>query len=248
MDIRHLHYRVFPVTKSGTWQWNVRKLLRHWDLFNGVKVISIATQEPYAAYKLDPPDYVRAMFEGRGCSFIEMRNNPRLREVVSFIPALDIISARPGDNSAIFFGHTKGVTRHFDSKEAIFRWTNLLYELCLDYWPVADRRLQRFPACGALKKLGTCFEGSRSDWHYAGSFYWLRAADLFARNWHRIDHNEYGSESYPSIHFKKSEAAYLGYCGEEHQMNLYHMPHLRSVEREVGRWKSKASNILSRSG
>ena len=62
-----------------------------------------------------------------------------------------------------------------------------MYEANLDYWPAVEEVLKVRPAAGSLKKVGHQFGGSAAGWHYTGSFWWARSADLFSRDWRRFD-------------------------------------------------------------
>ena len=101
MPRRNLMYHVWPVRNSA-WRWNVERLLRDIDLFNGRRIIGIAHDG-----MSEPPAAVRACFEGHGCEFIEVPNDPR-GECLTFPLMLERVASQdPAD--VTFYGHAKGV-------------------------------------------------------------------------------------------------------------------------------------------
>jgi SAM-dependent methyltransferase len=158
---------------------------------------------------------------GAGCEVIRVANDPNRREVASFLPLFSRLAAHSAPGHVTLFGHAKGVTRPLSSTAR--RWVEAFEELYLDYWPVVAELLRRFPVVGAFKKNGAGWpsEESLSDWHFSGSWFWVRNAELFARDWTRIDHFWGGIESYPSLHFTSGEAANLVCGGAVPAVNLY---------------------------
>jgi hypothetical protein len=75
-----------------------------------------------------------------------------------------------------------------------------MYSTCLDDPDEVSSVLQKSPMAGTFLKVGYGFAPkSWSDWHYTGSFYWLRHVPHFARNWRAMDYEWFGAESYPSM-------------------------------------------------
>jgi hypothetical protein len=242
---RNLLYHVAPASGNGVWQRNVEQLLKRIDLFNGRRVVAIVTGRArrldYAAnFKLDPPEAVKEAFRGHVEEFLVLPNDPRLREVVTFRPLLDRVA--DADPSQItFYGHAKGVTRPVNDGVTVHRWTDIMHETCLDHMPLVEEQLARHPITGSFKKLGQGFGGSRSAWHYSGSFYWLRNSAVFSRrNWQLVDRQWWGSESWPGLLFSPSEAGCLFHEGAVGVMDLFSMDYLKGVvEPEYTRWKEQ---------
>ena len=46
------------------------------------------------------------------------------------------------DNEVVFACHGKGV-RHEHREDHIKAWAEVMYESCLDYWPIAEEQLRR---------------------------------------------------------------------------------------------------------
>lgn len=66
-----------------------------------------------------------------------------------------------------------------------------------------------FPIVGWLKYEGPApgYFPAWSKWHYVGTFFWFRAADVFNRAWWYITPARYGAEAYPSSLFESKHAA-----------------------------------------
>lgn len=238
--LRDLAYHIWPVSGNGIWQRNVAQLARRWPLFTGRKIIAIATgggmvdtgtgstKRPGQA---DPPEAVEAEFARLGCTgveFLHVPNDSRLREVATLVPLLERLeSSEPG--RALFYAHAKGVTRPVNLGVTVHPWADLLYESLLDYWPVVEGVLAEYPVAGSFRKLGHGFAGSRSQWHYSGSFWVARSADLFARNWREVDQMWWGSESAPSLWWHKNEAGLVFHTGKVGILDLYSMPYLQGT-------------------
>jgi hypothetical protein len=212
---RDLLYHVYPLEMMMTQQQQQRHLPAVWrrrlaavlsriDLFNGARVIAVATG-PGTAHTQD----VRKMAEPFGCEVIHVPNDPDLREAKT-LPVLLARAYSLEPDRALFFAHAKGVTRPYDAGNTCHAWAELLEETLLDYWPVVAGVLARYPLAGSCKKVGPgCFDGSASAWHYSGSFFWCRSRELFSRpDWKaRIDRHWWGVETYPSLHFPAAASA-----------------------------------------
>ncbi len=238
---RNLLFHIYPVAGTSTWRRAVAGLRRRIDLFNGRRVVAIVTGPG-----LDPPEAVQAAFGDAVAEWIVLPNDPGLREVVTFVPLLQRVQSRD-PNEASFYGHAKGVTRPQNPGATIGRWAQLCYETCLDYWPHVERTLQRHPVAGPFKNVGYGFQGSRSTWHYSGTFFWFRHAELFARDWPRIDRRWWGTESYLGLHFASEEAGCLFHAGVCPTLDLYSAGYLRGrVLPDYERWKKEHANDRTR--
>jgi hypothetical protein len=163
---------------------------------------------------------VRAELGAHDVEFVELPNDPQLREVGSFLPLFSRVeSADPAE--ATLYIQAKGVTRPADHTAHL--WTEILYEVYCDYWGHVERLLRQFPIAGAFKKVGAGWASQQtaSDWHYSGSWLWFRNRELFAKDWRRIDQFWSGIEPYPSLHFRPHEAGSLFMEGTIADMQLY---------------------------
>ncbi len=229
---RNLIMHVWPISGNGVWQQNAALIRRHRDLFTGKRVIAITRNAYGSLLRVDPPDVVREAF-GDGFDFIEFDNDPRLREVVSFVPLLERVESQ-NNREATFFCHAKGVTHKPDDGSTIARWTQTMFDVLLD-WPRVKLALNRHSIVGSFRRFMR-FGGSL--WHFSGSFYWFRNADVFARHWRRIDRTWFGVESWPGKLFASREAECLvgDRCGDLYQPETW-----TGLEPELQLWKQSRS-------
>lgn len=237
---KHLLYHIYPVAGNGMWQWNVDELCKRMSLFNGRRIVAVVT-DPATGRKPDPtgplgPDRHRVAMGtcdtvtdvqdrfGKWADqieWVEVENDPALREVATFLPLFERLEGNAGPNDVLLYAHAKGTTR--DAKHVAKVWAGVLYEVMMDYWGVVADQLKSHPVTGAFRKFGKGWAKSQSTsgWHYSGSWAWFRAQALFSKpDWRRIDRCWTGIEPYPSQHFG-SEAGCLFHEDKVHVMNLY---------------------------
>lgn len=240
---RNLLYHIYPIRGNGIWQWNVDNLKKRINLFNGKRIIAVAINRV-----TDSMDDVKASFAGeRIDEFIQIPNNPRLREVASWEPLWSRVRSLD-ENEITFYGHAKGVTRPFNPGSTIQRWVELLYEANLDYYPIVAKLLDIYPIAGALKKLGRGFQSSRSEWHYSGTFYWVRNRDFFLKEWRHIDQKWWGTESWPGVHFSQMEAGVIFGEGAIPPMDMYGAATFNPIFERFQQWKVDTARTLTRIG
>ena len=178
----NLIYHVAPFAKSDVWQKNVRQLLRRIEMFNGHRIIAIATGEEMA-----PIDEVKAEFrfsansrsEIRNPKFLLVPNDRTLRENASFLPLLEAVQSVDPDE-ATFYAHAKGVTTIGDA-EGVMYWRNLMYHALLDDPEAIKDALTRYAIVGTHRMtMPTEYpDGKSGPWHFAGSYFWFRNDALF---------------------------------------------------------------------
>lgn len=218
----HMH------SAPGAWQWHAEQIRRRLPLFTGRRIIAVTT-----GGGLDDPAKIREALPG--CEVLEVPNNPTLREVATFEPLFGLLA---GTDGVTLYAQSKGATRK--PPETGRRWAEVLYETCCDYWPWVEQVLRWHPLAGTFLKIGTGWkaEQSRSDWHYSGSWFWFRNADLYAKEWRKIDQFNHGIEPYPSLHFGDHEAGCLFYRGDVAKLNLYDWSFwAKTVEPELTTWQ-----------
>ena len=230
---RHLLYHVWPVARNGTWQRNLDQLAARLPLFDGRRVIAVAT-----GGGADPPDAVREHLRGAGCEFIEVPNDPGLREVATWRPLWDRLADLADTDDVVFYAHAKGVTRPFNPGVTVHEWARILYSSLLDFWPVVDDLLRRHPIAGSFKKIGHGFQGSKSAWHYSGAFFWVRLREALAYSRaDTIDGRWWGSEAWPGLHWRPEEAGCVFQEGRVPTLDLYSPDVLfRRVVQEFRDW------------
>lgn len=260
---RHLLFHIYPVSGNGAWQWNVDEMCRRIHLFDGAKVVAVAVDPP-TGRKPDPsgphsPDGWRDI---RGCDtlgdvkerfgphaagieFIECENDPSLREVATYPLLFERVERfrEPGD--VTLYAQAKGTTR--PPGHVAHQWARTLYEVFLDHWPVVEMSLGRHPITGAFKKYGPGWVRSQSasDWHYSGSWFAVRNAEFFQKNWRTIDRFWSGIEPLPSQHFG-AEAGCVFLEDRVSRMNLYHTGYWdRVVFPALNRFRTEHANRRS---
>jgi len=197
--VRHLIYHVWPRSGNETWRWNVAQLLKRIELFDGCRTVGVVTS-PDA----DSLEEVQQAFAGHRIDYWIVRtNDPGKGESVTFRAMLRTLPL----NGVTFYAHAKGV-KHDPLSPAIRSWVETMYRFNLDDWPKVESALESFPVVGALKqhfhvvRLSHCH-----NWHFAGTFFWMRNRDVFCRpEWRQLQGGYYSVELWPSRLFRASEA------------------------------------------
>lgn len=207
---RNLIYHIWPTAHTDVWRWNVEQLLKRIDLFDGRRMIGIVTDGSTRTTK-----EVQAAFgDTRIDRWLSLPNDPKTGECVTFPSMLDDSLEQPG---VTFYGHAKGV-KYTEEQPAVTSWSELLYRSCLDDWQAVERSLSQFPITGSMRRRISLSKGY--GWHYSGTFFWFRNADVIQRLKRiRRTGNYYGHvEMWPGIMFERSEAGCLFGDGVD---NLY---------------------------
>ncbi len=256
---RHLLYHIYPVSGNGAWQWNVEQLCGRLKAFNGQKIVAIAIDPPTGRLSdptgpnspdggrvipgCDSADKVRAEFAKRwphdDITFLEFENDPKLREVKTLIPMLEMVLSDDPTHITLY-AQAKGTTRK--KGHIARRWTEALYEIMFDHFPLAEEQLKTYPVTGCFKKLGAGWDPTQSfsDYHFSGSWFWFRNADLYQRDWQKADQFWSGVEPYPSQHFRPSEAGCMFHEASVPAMNLYNQGYWkRTVIPQFNKWREE---------
>ncbi len=249
IDTRHLLFHIAPVAFNNgeAWRWNVEQVRQRQHLFNGRKVAAVLT--PGKGFSLDSGmvvqserwnlesvDAVREAL-GDGWDVIEMPNDPKLREVATWVPLWSRLEEFALPGHAAFYCHSKGVTR---TAPQIREWTRMLYESNLDFLDRVDALLAAYPIVGPFKKVGRgwAMKDTASAWHFSGTFMHVRLQDFFRRDWKRVDPFWSGTEAWPGIAYDVTEAGCLFHEGKVETMNLYSPKYIAAVATEFNAWKS----------
>ncbi len=224
--VRHLTYHIWPTKGNDCWRWNLEQLAARWPLFNGRKVVGIAYD-----YRSEFPDTVLKECDRLGIRWdhvIQRRNTTKLGEVKTWPLRLSMLYPETcGPDEVVFAAHAKGVRHQYG---AVIPWTQTMYECCLDDWDTVRQQLEWAIFTGAFQQDGPFQPGIR--WHYSGSFYWFRLADIGRRNWQNIEHHYAGTETWPWLMVNRTETGCLFArdCG-----NLYATQHQLREEWETER-------------
>jgi len=221
---RNLIYHITPFASNDIWLRNVRQLLKRMDLFNGKRVIAVATGEG-----LVDPEQVQAAFGNHEVEVITRPNSAQLRENATFLPLLESI-ADSDPHTATFYAHAKGVGKDVcclgDPKGSRF-WRNAMYHELLDDWSRIDELLTDSAIVGTHRRQHNenhhiYPDGqSSSSWHFAGTFFWFRNADAFAtEKWREVwQPTGWGAEAWPGRMFDFEQSACVAYDGLEDVYN-----------------------------
>lgn len=215
---RNLLYQLTPFASNDIWQRNVRQVVKRLDLFNGRRVISVATGDGLAA-----PDEVRAAFGKHDVEIVPHPNSRELRENATFLKLLEqVASTDPAE--ATFYAHAKGVAKDIlcsgDPLGSRY-WRNAMYHELLDDWERIAELLEEYPVVGTHRRYHaeqpTIYPDgqSSSDWHFAGTFFWFRNRDVFASDrWREVwQPTGWGAEAWVGRMFPFDRSACVAYDG-----------------------------------
>lgn len=226
-------YHVHPLGGEAgpVWRQRLGMVVRRAALFDGRRVVAVTSGPGLET------DAARRMAREGGFEVAVVANDPNLREAKTLLEVLPLLETTdPG--RALFWGHAKGVTRPADVGNSCHPWAIVCHEACLDYWPAVEAQLRRHPITGPFKKRGRCFTGSLSRWHYSGTFWWARSADLFGRRpWREVEAKWFGAESTVGIWYDPEEAGCLFHEGNS-SMDLYQPARLREALVEWAWWRA----------
>ena len=207
IDTRILIYHVCPIIHNDGCRHNVHQLTKRWSVFNGKRVVAIARGQG-----LELPATVIKAFGNNECEFVELPNDPQLREVATFLPLL-LSVANTNSNEATFYAHTKGNSTAENAKGAMY-WRNLMYHKLLNQYEECMQDLQHHAFVGVHKLVWP--HGAvppyptrlqRGHWMLAGTFYWFRNDLVFGhKEWRNISNDRYGAEAWPSGMFEPQYA------------------------------------------
>jgi hypothetical protein len=207
ITLRHCLYHIYAPEGDTDWLDNVKQLRRNSQIFNGIKYAAIAHDNntiPNKEIKKQLP----------GFQFIEMKNDPILRETITFLPLLKKVIKYNQPGNAVFYAHTKGnTTLPVTNTEGARLWRNIMYDRLLDKYRQCMIYLRKYYAVGIHK---TTWPESMRDtfpsglefgnrWMFAGTFFWFRADALFSANWKILARDRYGVEAWLSGSLKLHE-------------------------------------------
>ncbi len=199
---RNLLFHIWPV-RGGTWRWNLDQLTRRIDLFNGRRIVGIVCDE-----RSEPAEAVQEALAGHGCEFVVLPNDAH-GEVATFSRMLPQVASTDADE-VTFYAHAKGVKYEPQFPPAVRRWAEVQYAVMLDDWPALREQLQRFAMTGIFRKHGR-FRNHQNvgDWHYSGTFFWMRHARVFSKPCLEVPRFYGGVEAWPGMHFSSDETGCL---------------------------------------
>ena len=199
---RNLIYHVWPV-RGSMWKWNLDEIKRRIDLFNGRRIVGIVYDD-----RSENPDAVQEYLDGHGCEFVVAPNDER-GEALTFPAMLERVASKDPDELT-FYAHAKGVKYGPTVAAPVRRWAEVQYRVTLDDWLAVREQMQRFAMTGIFKLRGR-FRTHRlvGDWHYSGTFFWMRHAHVFSRRYQDVPAFYAGVEAWPGLMFHESETGCL---------------------------------------
>lgn len=172
-------------------------------MFNGQRILGIVHDD-----RSEPPERVQEYLAGDDFEFVIAKNDER-GEAITFPQMMQRV-ASDDPNDITFYAHAKGVKYEPNVPLPVRRWSEVQYRVALDDWLTIRDQLQRFTMTGPFKMLGR-FRAHRylADWHYSGTYFWMRNAHVFSRNYVDIPQYYGGVETWPGTIFQKEETACL---------------------------------------
>jgi hypothetical protein len=203
---RNLIYHIYP---AGDWQESLNEIAAHIDVFNGRRIVAIATDTDMDVDAI----WDEVMVALRPHVLFTAPNDPKLRETVTFMPLIEsVLNESPSE--ATFYCHTKGNTTA-DGKTGARRWRQVMVDRLLGHFDDAMRHLGRYAFVGthkmiwpdsALPPYPTRLR-ARHQWMHSGTFWWFRhdrVAELHTPE--AIAWDRYGVEAWPSQLVPHTEA------------------------------------------
>jgi hypothetical protein len=208
---RHMAFYLAPFASNDEWARNCNELFRRIELFNGRRLVALAHGPG-----LHHPDPIVTMFERRGCDVLLIPHDPRLRDMTGF-PALIRAHYNLAKNAVLWFGHGKGVSGTCGQpqrqwwRNTMFEWTLGRYERCMELLlnkacvgthrigpePLLQQMSGKGPIPAKFLQGGVFHDYTNAyRWHFAGTFFWVRCAALYSRNWDRFGKSGWYAEAY----------------------------------------------------
>lgn len=209
---RNLLFFILPLRHSlKVWQWHVEQVCKYLPLFNGRRIITVATPGEGNKLAIEPIEYVREVFgeDAAAVEFVERPNDPALWETPAFADMLRLV-ASTDPHEASFYFHAKGVRRA--RQDALRLWCEEIYRHNLGRLDDAMEALRYWKAAGIARSPTTPGKGELGydvPWHFAGTGFWFRHDALFAGDdWQEITPHSHAVEAFLGRHFRADEV----YC------------------------------------
>ena len=196
---RSLMFHLYPL-KGKEWNWHghIEQIRQHQDKFNGKIVIGVGIDGKTATM-----EQVQELFHGIRVDHWLRADNNKLAETLTHVEMMSLLKT-DDPNHLIFRAHTKGVTHQRDSVEQ--KWAEILWDGNMDL-PSVDDALTSHGTCGVMRSQTPLVKSKPGAFFYAGSFYWMRAKQVFERDWTWKENNRWISEYVPSHLFEFAESA-----------------------------------------
>lgn len=195
----HLTHHLCPSRKSDLWRWHLRQLADRFRIFNGKRILSIASDANTFSLR-EVLNYSQSL----GLEWTahqQVRNLRRMGEHQSWSGLMRLLEPQHlGVDDAVFYCHSKGVTH--PGNEAPTIWSSVMYEAALDYIPVVIDHFRRdYAFTGSIKGTREKFFGGPDvDWCYAGTFFWWKPSIVGDKH-RQVKPRYHGLEMWPGESF-----------------------------------------------
>lgn len=218
--VRSLFFHMWPLETDvvRSWRWNLEQLGKRRELFNGRIFVGVSLSDETADIPAVNSEILKHL--GR-CEVKFVDNNPDLREGATFGPFLESLDITD-PNEITLICHAKGAARSQPRAhgEAVGLWCDLIWKLSCDYPDLITEQLEHFPITGPFRKTGGFDDlPDNRNWHYSGSFYWLRNSSLAGRGYASgkgyatLDKHWGSMETWPARNFAYCEAGTIFLSG-----------------------------------
>lgn len=226
---RSLMFHLYPLKgREWNWHWHIEQIRKHQHKFNGKIVIGVGVDAKTATM-----DQVQALFDGIRVDHWLRADNNKLAETLTHVEMLTLLKT-DDPNAVILRAHTKGVTHQRDSVEQ--KWAEILWDGNMDL-PSVDDALASHLTCGVMRSQTPLVRKKPGDYFFAGSFYWMRAKEVFEREWQWKEANRWIVEYVPAHLFSFAESACIFHDLVPSSV-LNHDYFAEHVEPEWASWKA----------
>ena len=226
---RHLMFHLFPLKgREWNWHWHIDQIRKHQDKFNGKIVIGVGVDEKTATM-----EEAQARFKGIRVDHWLRAENNQLAETLTHVEMLSLLQT-DDPNAIIFRMHTKGVTKNPNSVEQ--RWAEVLWTASM-HLPSVEDAFASHLTCGVMRSQTPLVKKKPGSFFFAGSGYWMRAKEVFERDWKWKEPNRWIVEYVPSHLFSFAESACIFHDLVPSSV-LNHQYFDQHVEQEWRAWKA----------
>ena len=196
--VRSLAFHLYA-KRGAEWNWHnhIQTIKRYAHVFNGKIVIGI-TYDPG-----QDPEHVKSLFDGVNVSDWIVKPNGKLAETLTHVEMLERLQTTD-PNALIFRMHSKGCTKQRGSVEQ--RWAEIMWDANMDL-PSVDEAMRDHNVACILRSMKPLVSKKPGSWFPAGSAYWMRAKEVFERDWRWTEDNRWIVEYVPSHLFDLKESA-----------------------------------------
>jgi hypothetical protein len=232
----HFGAHLWPI--KGHWEWHVDRWNSLAEQITGKCIVGIAecgdcgtstTAEVIA--RLDPRFEV---FTVRNTTEGE---NPTFRELMKRIPT--------GQDDVFIYAHGKGMKPATKVSKAVKIWVNLMYETVTFNHSQIIRRLSEGYRCfGSFRVFGKYPLSPKYSWHYAGTFFAVRAKYLKEAS--QVVPGYGGVEAWPGNNFP-ANLAWVEF-GDNRTMHTHYNEAVMSgkeIQENAAKWRASIANMLT---